>query len=479
MFNPPATLPLKQTLLLLTTVLPEILIHHMLIPLYPYMTRVLLPGQGGTGYYAGILQSAYALPTTFMDAVWGNLSDSIGRGPILMSGLLGYGVGTVLLGLSTSYWLSVLSLGATGFFSSNAVVAKGMIGEIATDDASRAWAYGAYGVVFSLAGLGGTLVGGFLADPELWSHIPFLRERPYFVACSVGTVLAALGAVVTYNYLLGETNRRPHRTYAPLISVQTPSMDSMNSSDDVIEMPTRASCLPRALPSLLRPYLQIVNVETAKPILLYTAYKLSHSLFHAALPLLASAPVSSGGFGLPAKSTSVTIALLTTAKLITKGCYFPIHQAVGTRLSYCIGCALIIPAACIPPLFGHIAMWPSIYVATLFVGVGEGLCYLSTIMLLTDSVGPWHYGLVHGLAGCMGSLMKTIGPIVSGAVWELGVTLHHIWLIFVVVALVSAIGIVAGLTMDLRKWEAPDPSDDEHRRALLREHEAQDESRGD
>ncbi|KAJ3195271.1 hypothetical protein HK101_000608, partial [Irineochytrium annulatum] len=47
---------LRQTAMLLLTTVPEILIHHMLQPLYPYMVRTLMPNEARPGYYAGLLQ---------------------------------------------------------------------------------------------------------------------------------------------------------------------------------------------------------------------------------------------------------------------------------------------------------------------------------------------------------------------------------------------------------------------------------------
>ncbi|KAJ1568676.1 hypothetical protein HK405_015304 [Cladochytrium tenue] len=169
---------LKQCALLLLTVLPEVLIHHMLGPLFPYMVRFLMPDVTAIGYYTGLLQ------------------------PVLLVGLFGYGIGTLLLGMSTAYVAAAFSLFVTGCFAGNTVVAKGMIGELATDDRSRALGYSAYGVVFGLAGIFGSLLGGFLANPELFTGVPFLSARPYLLACLVGFALAAVGIVMTMNLLV-------------------------------------------------------------------------------------------------------------------------------------------------------------------------------------------------------------------------------------------------------------------------------------
>ncbi|KAJ3142231.1 hypothetical protein HDU90_004504 [Geranomyces variabilis] len=444
----------------------------MLVPLYPYMSKVLLPDEGARiGYYSGLLQSAYALPTTFMDAIWGNVSDIVGRGPVLLTGLIGYGFGTVLLGLSTSYVVSLCALAATGFFSSNSVVAKGMIAELAQDDDSRAWAYSAYGVVFSTAGVVGTLIGGFLADPELFEHIPFLLARPYFVACSVGTVLAVVGAFLTAHNMLKSRPCAARANYTALPD-DIEKLEDVRSTRAVEQSSPTASGVRRQscvrLPAFIRAYFDIISCRTAIPLALYASYKLAHSLFHAALPLLASAPISKGGFGLPPKSTSLGMSALAVTKLLSKAFYVPIHRRLGTKWTYCLGCALIVPAAVIAPLFGRIWLWESMLVSAILVGTGEGLCYLSTIMCLTDAVGPRHYGLIHGVAGCLGSVLKTVAPIISGAVWEWGVDIGAIWVIFVVVAGVAACGVLISERMGkTAKWTAEDEDSDERRSLLI------------
>ncbi|KAI9104576.1 major facilitator superfamily domain-containing protein [Phlyctochytrium arcticum] len=487
-FQPPSSLPVQRTLLLLTTVLPEILIHHMLTPLYPYMTRSLLPPELGsrTGYYAGLLQSAYAFPTVFMDAVWGHLSDKVGRPPVLVWGLAGYALGTACLGLSTSYWLSVLALALTGFFSSNSVVAKGMIGELARDDASRAWAFSAYGVVFAAAGMLGTLLGGFLADPNLFDN-KFLQERPYFVACSFGTVLALIGILITYRCLMS-TNGKETRVYTTVGDEDdlelTDMVGDVDPGGSSYEDLSRATLKDRQtfryrFVEFITPYRSLLTIRTLIPVVMYSVYKLCHTVLHSSLPLLASEPIIRGGLGLPAKSTSFAMTVLSGVKLLTKGLYYPIHQRLGTRWAYGLGAFLMIPAALIAPLGSNNAssavatvevlarftnatvtleklpvapvngaVWPALYIATSLAGVAEGLMYLSSIMLLTASVPENQFGLVHGLAGCVGSVMKTIGPILAGWAWEWGANHGMTWTVFSIVALTALVGVFTAGWMD-------------------------------
>ncbi|KAJ3177991.1 hypothetical protein HDU85_005711 [Gaertneriomyces sp. JEL0708] len=441
----PSQLSTGRTFLLLVTVLPEILIHHALKPLYPYMAKNFLPESenANIGYYAGLLASAYAFPTTFMDAVWGQLSDVRGwRVDCLIAGLTGYAFGTLFLGLSTSYTFVLLSLLLTGFFSSNSVIAKGMIGELAHDEQSRAWAYSTYGVVFSFAGICGTLAGGFLSDPQLFGGVEFLLSRPYFLVCMIGTGLAIAGVWIAMKTI--RPTMKASAGYQMLDRHRSSDEDISSNSSYTTAAPTnnKPTRFHLSFITLLTPYLSLLTSRTLLPITLYLLYITFHTLLHTALPLYMR------HLSLTSTQTSFAMSLMSMAKLAFKGLYYPIHNRLGTVTSYRLGCILVVPFTILIPFLGPTSplFWAMTYLSTLVIGAGEGLCYLSTIMLLTQSVEGGggdvkRYGLIHGLAGCVASLVKTVGPLVGGALWELGLARDMVSVVFWVVAGV-AIGAV-------------------------------------
>ncbi|KAI9205319.1 major facilitator superfamily domain-containing protein [Polychytrium aggregatum] len=491
--------PMMQCILLLTNVLPEVLIHHMLVPLYPFMARTLIsPTSQGIvmagdkpayAYYAGLLQSAYFFPTIFMTIVWGTASDKVGRKPILLLGLVGYCTGTLCLGLSTQYWLAALGLSISGAFAANTVVAKGMIGELASDDQSRAWGYSMYGVVFGAAGIVGSLLGGLLGDKALFQGVQFLEERPYFVACALGAVLALIGIALDIQFLReahdsshsyqGLTGQDFGEELDPLDEsfIMEPVAssgsklphdhlvgddegdDDDSSSSDVVRGKFKPSVHgATAVPAFLRPMVQffrscwrLLSIRTIMPMLLYSIYALSNSIYGTSLPLLASASHEAGGFGMGTGETGAAVMTTSIAKLGAKILFYPVQRRFGTVWTYRIGCLLIIPAVLLPPIFGQISTWPALIAAACFIGVGEGWLYISVVMMITDSVKVKHLGLIHGLAGCMASVVRTIGPAVSGLVWQVGSDLHSPWLVFAMASLSATSGFLATFYMPSRE----------------------------
>lgn len=61
---------------------------------------------------------------------WGRASDSIGRKPILLGGMLGLALAMIGFGLSKNFWILILSRCAQGAFNGNVGVTKSVIGQI-------------------------------------------------------------------------------------------------------------------------------------------------------------------------------------------------------------------------------------------------------------------------------------------------------------------------------------------------------------
>ena len=88
--------------------------YGMIIPIFPFLIEKL----GASGSDLGLLVATSALTELLFAPIWGGVSDRIGRKPVLVLGLLGYGLSALLFGLSTQLWMLFASRALSGVLSS-------------------------------------------------------------------------------------------------------------------------------------------------------------------------------------------------------------------------------------------------------------------------------------------------------------------------------------------------------------------------
>ena len=74
------------------------------------------------GYYAGILASSFAVAQFLSGPIWGNISDSVGRRPILLAGSLATCVSSLCFGFSQNFPMAVLFRSLAGFLGGAAAL---------------------------------------------------------------------------------------------------------------------------------------------------------------------------------------------------------------------------------------------------------------------------------------------------------------------------------------------------------------------
>ena len=127
--------------------------------------------------WGGYLMAVYALLQFFMAPIFGNLSDRIGRRPVLLASLAAFGVDFLLTGLAPSMaWLFV-GRAVAGVFGASYAAAGAYIGDISIDE-NRAKNFGLIGAAWGSGFTLGPVIGGFFAD-----H--FDPRAPFFVAAAL------------------------------------------------------------------------------------------------------------------------------------------------------------------------------------------------------------------------------------------------------------------------------------------------------
>ena len=173
-----------QLLLLILTLFIIMVGFGIVIPTLPFLARQV----GASPVEMGLLVTVWAVAQLLTAPLWGSLSDRVGRKPVLIAGLLGYGVTFFLLAASRSYTTLLLSRLAGGLLSAAALPTAQALAADLTSPEDRGAAMGAMGGAFGLGFLLGPAIGGVLA--------PLGITVPFLVAGTLALAAAPLGAIL-------------------------------------------------------------------------------------------------------------------------------------------------------------------------------------------------------------------------------------------------------------------------------------------
>ena len=105
------------------------------------------------GWYVGILASSFGVLQILTTMYWSNLSNRIGRKPIILLGLLGTSSSILMVGLSKTFWMAVIVRSLNGLLNGTVSLARTMISEI-TDDTNRSKAFSFFPVCWNVGSIG-------------------------------------------------------------------------------------------------------------------------------------------------------------------------------------------------------------------------------------------------------------------------------------------------------------------------------------
>ena len=179
----------KRNLILLYFTLAVILLGFgVLIPLEAFLVEKF----GASGQALGALLSLHALCQLLFSPIWGSISDSVGRKPILMVGAIGNAAALVMFGLSTHLWMLFVARALSGTFAAATMpTALAYIGD-STSKEDRGGGMGVIGAAFGTGMVLGPGIGGWLGANSL--------SLPFFVT----GVLSLLAAVLVF-FILPES----------------------------------------------------------------------------------------------------------------------------------------------------------------------------------------------------------------------------------------------------------------------------------
>lgn len=147
----------KPLFTLLLTIFIDLLGFSIIIPILPVYSKEI----GASNLMVGIIAGSYALMNFLFSPIWGNLSDRIGRKPVILVSVLITAFSYLLFSFATTIPLLLISRLIAGVGSANIGTAQAYITDI-TKPENRAKAFGKIGAAFGLGFILGPLIGSVI-----------------------------------------------------------------------------------------------------------------------------------------------------------------------------------------------------------------------------------------------------------------------------------------------------------------------------
>ncbi|KAJ6254111.1 protein zinc induced facilitator-like 1 [Anaeramoeba flamelloides] len=200
----------KQSFLVMFSIFIDGISGSQMTPYLPFLVGSFsfIKTKDQIGYYAGWILSAYFFAKMFSAYIYADLSDRIGRKPIIVFGNFFRGVTTLLFGFALNYTWSIVWMGLIGLLGGSIGVPKAMMSEICDDDnLSRCMSF--IGAGWHSGAIFGAMIGGYTSEPNVKKGSLF-DKYPYLLPNLIAFVTSFIGFILVVTKL-NETleNRKP------------------------------------------------------------------------------------------------------------------------------------------------------------------------------------------------------------------------------------------------------------------------------
>ena len=164
------------------TVFIDLVGFGIIIPLSPYLAK----NFGADALQVGLLMTIYSLFQFAFAPYWGQLSDKIGRRPVILLSLFGASASHLLFAFGETLTMLFIARALAGFFGGNISAAMAYIADI-TQSKDRSKGMALIGVAFGLGFVLGPVLGGLAGNWGLKVGLlpPFGESFPALIASAI------------------------------------------------------------------------------------------------------------------------------------------------------------------------------------------------------------------------------------------------------------------------------------------------------
>ncbi|KAH7915289.1 MFS general substrate transporter [Hygrophoropsis aurantiaca] len=377
------------------------------LSIYPFINQLIreigITGGDETkvGYYAGVIESIFFVTQAITVLRWSQLSDRIGRKPVLLIGLSGLCISMLCFGLSRTFVTLIISRCICGVLNGNSGVMKSMMGEL-TDSTNMAQAFAFIPIVWCVGATIGPSMGGGLAHPH--ERFPglfpgaFWKEYPYFLPCAAAAAFAAFAFLLVV-FFLKDTLPRKSRAKA-----------SLESGDSITNESARDAIIP--LRSLFIPSILI-------PVANYGILALTDMCILALQPLFYSTPIEHGGLSFAPSTIGSWTAVYGFVNGIFQLTFFAhIVGRFGPKRTFRCCVCLFLPVIALFPIMTLVVQMRGVDAITwvlltcqMILMVMMNTAFGCIFMFVTTSAPTKRsLGAINGMGQTCASLARAFGP---------------------------------------------------------------------
>lgn len=370
----------------------------IIMPILPYYSQKM----GASALELGLLMASYSVMQLIVTPFWGDMSDRIGRKPIFLIGLFGYGFSFIIYGISTQLWMLFAARMIGGALSGSMYPASlAYIADI-TEHEERGQTMGLLGASSSLGMIFGPSISGVLS---IWG-----LTVPFFATAAFAFVFGIIG------YFLLKESR---------------SVD--------VHHPIRSERASLIAP--LRSPLAILFILTLIVTFLISGFQSMFAYYMMGRFGLADNPSPMPVLGMMLTLTGpAAVAILFTvmgiAGVLCQG-FLVGHfiSSLGERKTILIGMATSSMAFFLLIVSGELI---TVLLFSSLMVVGTGLATPCLNSLVSKDSDEEHQGAALGVLGSYGAMGRIVGAPVAGLAFDI-----NIYLLYVISGIVSLLGAVS------------------------------------
>ncbi|CAN0840293.1 Protein ZINC INDUCED FACILITATOR-LIKE 1 [Linum grandiflorum] len=373
------------------------------------------------GYYAGYVGSSFMFGRALTSFAWGVVADRYGRKPVILFGTTSVVIFNILFGLSTNFWMAVISRFLLGSLNGLLGPIKAYASELFRDE-HQALGLSTITTAWGIGLIVGPALGGFLAQPAvnyptLFSKDSLFGRFPYFLP-SLAIAVFACGVTIASLWLpetLHNHKENMEPCDDPSEALETAPGSSGGSKGDDEESAVEPN-KPASEKSLLR------NWPLMSSIIIYCIFSLHDMAYTEIFSLWAVSPRKLGGLGYSTQNVGEVLAVSGLGVLVFQLSLYPYADRLfGTVMVCRIAAVLSIPLLASYPFMSKLTGF-SLDLLVNCASIVKNLLSMAIITGLTilqnNAVEQHQRGAANGISMTGMSLFKAVGPAGGGSLFS-------------------------------------------------------------